>query len=143
MAAARDSMALRVTNRTVSGSPLSLSRDPKVVIVHDYVTQRGGAERVVLDLLRSFPGARLVTACFEATATYPRFSEYEIETLWTNRVPLFRRDPRRAFPFLARAFASHVINDADLVICSSSGWAHRVSTSAPKIVYCHNPARWL
>ncbi len=30
-----------------------------------------------------------------------------------------------------------------VVICSSSGWSHGIKTSAPKIVYCHNPARWL
>src|SRR5664279_4542590 len=141
--ASGDRIAVRVTNTTLSGSPSSVARDPRIVLVHDYVTQRGGAERVVLDLLRSFPGARLVTACFEAKATYPRFAEYDIETLWPNRFPMFRQDPRTAFPFLARAFARHVIRDADLVICSSSGWAHRVTTSAPKIVYCHNPARWL
>src|SRR5664279_1937624 len=141
--ASGDRIAVRVTNTTLSGSPSSVARDPRIVLVHDYVTQRGGAERVVLDLLRSFPGARLVTACFEAKATYPRFAEYDIETLWPNRFPMFRQDPRTAFPFLAKAFSRHVIRDADLVICSSSGWAHRVTTSAPKIVYCHNPARWL
>jgi glycosyltransferase involved in cell wall biosynthesis len=48
-----------------------------------------------------------------------------------------------AFPVLARAFGSCVIEDADVVVCSSSGWSHRVVTSAPKVVYCHNPARWL
>ncbi len=58
-------------------------------------------------------------------------------------MPALRRDPRRAFPFLAQAFKRHEIRDADVVVCSSSGWAHRVSTPAPKIVYCHNPARWL
>ena len=115
----------------------------KVVIVHDYVTQRGGAERVVLELLSSFSEARLVTSALEPSTTYPEFAQFEIETLWLNKVRPLRRDPRRAFPFLASAFRRHVVKDADLVIASSSGWAHRVQTSAPKIVYCHNPARWL
>lgn len=115
----------------------------KVVVVHDYVTQRGGAERVVLELLSCFPGARLVTSVFEPTTTYPDFADHDVETLWLNRFKSFRTDPRRAFPFLARAFNRHVVQDADLVIASSSGWAHRVHTEAPKIVYCHNPARWL
>ncbi len=115
----------------------------KVVVAHDYVTQRGGAERVVLELLECFPDTRLVTSVFEPTTTYPEFGHYEVETLWLNRFKSFRKDPRRAFPLLARAFNRHVIRDADLVIASSSGWAHRVHTQAPKIVYCHNPARWL
>ena len=33
--------------------------------------------------------------------------------------------------------------EADVVVCSSSGWAHAVSTSGAKLVYCHAPARWL
>ncbi len=114
-----------------------------VVIVHDYVTQRGGAERVVLELLRAFPGARLLTSCFNPKTSYPEFREHQIETLWVDRFPPFRRDPRLAFPFLASAFRRRWIFDADVVVCSSSGWAHRVSTAAAKVVYCHSPARWL
>lgn len=117
--------------------------DERIVVVHDYLTQRGGAERVVLDLLRAFPGARLVTSVWNKAQTFPEFEEYDVETLPLDRVAAFRSDPRRAFPFLARAFAGHAITDADAVVCSTSGWAHRVTTTAPKVVYCHNPARWL
>jgi len=120
-----------------------MSGGARVVIVHDYLTQRGGAERVALDLLRAFPGCRLVTSCWHPEGTYPGFQNYDIETLWVDKFGPLRRDPRRSFPFLAKAFEHHVIDAADLVLCSSSGWAHRVTTSAPKVVYCHNPARWL
>jgi glycosyltransferase involved in cell wall biosynthesis len=116
---------------------------PRVVVVHDYATQRGGAERVVLRLLQAFPGSTLVTSCWNPPATYPEFGDYSVQTLWPDRVSPFRRDPRRAFPFLAAVFSRHAIVNADVVLCSSSGWAHRVATTAPKVVYCHNPARWL
>jgi glycosyltransferase involved in cell wall biosynthesis len=115
----------------------------RVVIVHDYLTQRGGAERVVLDLLKAFPGARVVTSCWNRETTFPDFADVDVETLWPGRVGVFRRDPRRAFPVLAGAFSRHLVDDADVVVCSSSGWAHRVRSTAPKVVYCHNPARWL
>lgn len=111
--------------------------------MHDYLTQRGGAERVTLELMRTFPNARLITSCWNPATTFTEFVDYDTETLWTNRVRALRDDPRRAFPFLGKAFSEVVIDDADVVICSSSGWAHRVTTSAPKLVYCHNPARWL
>jgi glycosyltransferase involved in cell wall biosynthesis len=114
-----------------------------VVVVHDYATQFGGAERVVLRLLQAFPGSTLVTSCWNPLTTYPEFRDYDVETLWPDRVNSFRRDPRRAFPVLAAAFSRHAIVNADVVLCSSSGWAHRVATTAPKIVYCHSPARWL
>lgn len=97
---------------------------------------------MVLDLLRAFPGARLVTSVWHRDQTFPEFEQYDVETLWLDKVGAFRVDPRRAFPLLARAWGGHVIDDADAVVCSTSGWAHRVSTPAAKVVYCHNPARW-
>ena len=115
----------------------------RTVVVHDYLTQRGGAERVVLAMLRALPGARLVTSVYDPDGTYPEFREHEVETLWPDRVGLFRDDPRRALPVLAHAFSRHRIDDADVVLCSSSGWAHGVTTSARKVVYCYTPARWL
>ena len=36
----------------------------RVAIVHDYLTQRGGAERVALEMTRAFPGATLYTTVF-------------------------------------------------------------------------------
>lgn len=116
---------------------------PRVVVVHDYLSQRGGAERVVLAILGAFPGARLVTSVHSPERTFAAFADHEIETLWPDRVPAFRSDPRRALPVLAGAFSRHVIDDADVVVCSSSGWSHGIGSTAPKVVYCHTPARWL
>jgi len=117
--------------------------EPRVAIVHDYLTQRGGAERVVLALMRTFPQSRLYTSVYSAAGTFPEFAEQGVETTWLDRVPALRQDPRRALPLLAPTFGGLVIEDADIVIASSSGWAHGVRTSAPKIVYCYNPPRWL
>jgi glycosyltransferase involved in cell wall biosynthesis len=114
----------------------------RVVIVHDYLTQRGGAERVVLAMLGVFPDARLVTSIYDPDGTYPEFGRYRVETL-LPRLPFVRRDPRLALPILAPVFGRHRVRDADVVVCSSSGWAHGVGSSAPKVVYCHTPARWL
>jgi glycosyltransferase involved in cell wall biosynthesis len=115
----------------------------RVAIVHDYLTQRGGAERVVLALADAFPGARLVTSVYAPRATYPEFANAGVETILPGWLPFVARNHRVAFPVLGPAFAQHRIRDADVVICSSSGWAHGVATDAPKVVYCHTPARWL
>lgn len=114
-----------------------------IVIVHDYITQRGGAERVVLALLRTFPEAELVTSLYEPQATFPEFARYNVHPLWSDRISAFRHNHTLAYPVLPLVF-SRAIKNADAVICSSSGWAHAVRTgSIPKLVYCHNPARWL
>lgn len=115
----------------------------KVLVVHDYLTQRGGAERVALSLLRAFPGSTMLTSIYDPGATYPGFAEHDVRTLWLDRVPAFRADPRRAMPVLAHAYGRAQAGDADVVVCSSSGWAHGVPSRVPKVVYCHTPARWL
>jgi glycosyltransferase involved in cell wall biosynthesis len=115
----------------------------RVVIVHDYLTQRGGAERVVLAMLHTFPEARLLTSIYSPERTFPEFTAYRVETLLPRRLPLLANDARLALPILATVFGRHVVEDADVVLCSSSGWAHGIGSTAPKIVYCHSPARWL
>ena len=116
-----------------------------VSVAHDYCTQRGGAERVALTLLQAFPEAELVTSLHERDDTFGGFQDYAIRTSGLQRYAAFRRDPRHAFPFLAKAWDRLHATEASAVVCSSSGWAHgvHVPPGVRKIVYCHNPARWL
>src|SRR5581483_8065192 len=114
----------------------------RVAIVHDYLTQRGGAERVVLALLRAFPGAPVHTSLYDPQGTFPEFAAADVRAMPINRVAALRRNHRAALPLLAPSFSRHRV-DADVVVCSSSGWAHGVRTEGRKLVYCHAPARWL
>lgn len=118
------------------------TKGPTIAIVHDYLTQRGGAERVVLSLLQAFPGAELYTSLYEASHTYPAFQPATIRTSALNRWRLLRYKHRLAFPLLPIIFSEMMIR-ADVCICSSSGWAHGAQTTGRKIVYCYTPARWL
>ena len=113
-----------------------------VALVHDYLTQRGGAERVVLAMTETFPDAPLYTSLYEPGDTYPEFGAREIHTTWLSRVGAVRRHHRLAFPVLAPVMSRFTI-DADVAICSSSGWAHGAHVTGHRIVYCHAPARWL
>jgi glycosyltransferase involved in cell wall biosynthesis len=131
------------SNVTTLASRRTGKSGPRVVIAHDYLTQSGGAERVVLALLEAFPDAPIVTSVYDAEGTFPQFRGHEIRTSALQKVSAFRRDPRRALALLPKAWSSTVINDADIVVCSSTGFSHGVRTDAPKLVYCHNPARWL
>ena len=114
----------------------------KVALVHDYLSQRGGAERVFLSMCRAFPEAEVFASLYEPDLTFPEFAELNIRTTSVNRSRLLRQNHRLALPFLATTFSRLEI-DADMTICSSSGWAHGVRTRGTKVVYCHNPARWL
>ena len=113
-----------------------------MALVHDYLTQRGGAERVALTLAGGYPDAVVHTSLYDPGATFPGFADHDVRTLPLDRVRLLRDHHRLALPLLAPSFSRlHV--DADVTVCSSSGWAHGAHTSGAKIVYCHNPARWL
>jgi len=119
-----------------------VNRRPRVAIAHDYLTQRGGAERVVLAMARAFPDAPVHTTLYEPEQTYPEFRAVDVRTSPINRVGLLRRHHRLALPLLAPAAEATRI-DADVVLASSSGWAHGFRTSGRLLVYCHTPARWL
>lgn len=118
-----------------------VSRTP-VAIAHDYLTQAGGAERVVLDLAEAFPDAPIYTTLYHPDGTFPEFAELPVRTGPLNRVGLLRRDHRLAFPALAPVVSRTRI-DADITIASTSGWAHGMRTTGRLVVYCHAPARWL
>jgi glycosyltransferase involved in cell wall biosynthesis len=113
-----------------------------IALVHDYLTQRGGAERVALTLTRAFPEAPLYTSLYEPSKTFPEFATIDVRPLPLNRLAPLRKKHRLALPLLAPAF-SRLHLEHDLVVCSSSGWAHGTRAGGRKVVYCHTPARWL
>jgi len=125
-------------------SPRSSGTRPRVAIAHDYLTQRGGAERVVLAMVRAFPDATVYTTLYDPDGTYPEFRDARIVVSPLNRIGLLRRNHRLALPLLP--LASWALRpDAEVVVASSSGWAHGFhhSPTSKVLVYCHAPARWL
>jgi glycosyltransferase involved in cell wall biosynthesis len=113
-----------------------------VALAHDYLTQRGGAERVVLAMHEALPDAPIHTSLYERATTFPEFAAADIRVSALDRIGPVRRNHRLALPLLAPTVSSMRV-DADVVVCSSSGWAHGVRTDGQKVVYCHAPARWL
>ena len=78
-----------------------MTGDGSVALVHDYLTQRGGAERVVLALHRAFPDAPIFTSLYDRDGTFPEFAQLEIKTSLLNRVAALRKNHRAALPLLA------------------------------------------
>lgn len=119
-----------------------MSSSVRVALAHDYLTQRGGAERVAAIMAEAFPGAPLHTTLYEPDGTFDDFRGLTVKTSMLNRVPAFRHDHRIALPFYAPVVSGLKV-DADVLLASSSGWAHGISCTGRKVVYCHAPARWL
>src|SRR4051794_35501450 len=125
-------------------SPRLRMRMSDVAVVHDYLNQRGGAERVALELARLYPEAPIYTSLYRAGSTFPEFAERDVRQSYVGRLPI-DHGFRNLFPLYPSAFRSFGVLDQRLVLTSSSGWAHGVRTAlgATHIVYCHTPARWL
>jgi glycosyltransferase involved in cell wall biosynthesis len=132
----------RRSNATeVAGDSHSFGR---VAIVHDYLNQRGGAEKVVLELSNMWPEAPIYTSLYRPDSTFEEFRGRDIRTSFLDRIPA-DRGFRNLFPLYPAAFWSFGKIDADVVVASSSGWAHmaRAGEGAVHVVYCYTPARWL
>ncbi len=55
----------------------------RVALVHDYLNEFGGAERVLLALSEIYPGAPIYTAFYkEGSTAYERFKKRKIVTSW-------------------------------------------------------------
>jgi glycosyltransferase involved in cell wall biosynthesis len=116
----------------------------KVALVHDYLTQRGGAERVVLAFHELFPEAPIFTSLYDPEDTFPEYADRDIRTSFMQSLP-HKGDAFRALLMLYPvAFSKVELEGYDLVLSSSSGWAHGVDAGdAVHVCYCYTPARWL
>jgi len=113
-----------------------------VALAHDYATQRGGAERVALIMAQAFPDAPMYTTLYDPAGTFPEFGSLDLRTSSINRLALLRRHHRLALPVLASAVSGTPVQ-AQVLLASSTGWAHGFPATGRKVVYCHAPARWL
>jgi glycosyltransferase involved in cell wall biosynthesis len=139
-----ESQLLELVPKRSEGTERRGFSSTKVAIVHDYLNQRGGAERVVLELSEMWPRAPVYTSLYRPGSTFPGFERREIRATVLDRLPV-DRGFRNLFPLYPAAFRMLGEIDADVVLASSSGWAHmaRAKPMALHVVYCHTPARWL
>jgi len=117
---------------------------PRVAIVHDYLNQMGGAERVVGTLHRMFPEAPIFTTIVDRERLLPELRDATIHTTWMQRIPGIQRRFKLFFWLYPLAMRSMKLRDYDLVISSSSayGKAAPVRKGALHLCYCHTPMRF-
>src|SRR3989344_6167907 len=94
----------------------------KVALVHDYLKDFGGAERVLEALCQIWPKAPIYTAFYkEGSSAYERFKKRKIVVSWAHRIPLFSSVLHSPLRFLAPLiWNSFDFSDFDVVIGSSS-----------------------
>ena len=117
----------------------------KTAIVHDYLAQAGGAERVAAALHALFPDAPLFTSVYDEKATLAYFRDIPVRTSFLQRWPLSsQRLHKLALPLYPAAFEHFDFHGYDLVVSSSSSFAKGVITPPETchVCYCHTPARF-
>lgn len=120
---------------------------PKVALVHDYVKEFGGAERVLLTLSEMYPQAPLYTAFLVPNSTFAKaLSDKKIITSWAN---CFLRWGNLHSPFrflIPLIWPRFNFQNFDIVINSASGYMPegiRIPPCTLHLCYCHTPPRWL
>ncbi len=121
----------------------------KIAIVHDYIKEYGGAERVLERLLKIYPKATVYTTVYLPEFLGPhksRFSEYKIRTSFLQYIP-FKAKLISPFRLLSPlAFKLFNFSGYDLIIASQTGayFPNVIDKEKAKLIcYTHTPPRYL
>lgn len=116
----------------------------KIALVHDYLVQYGGAERVLQSFCEMFPYAPIYTLLHDEKAMRGRFSDRHIIPSFLQRLP-FARSRHRLFPLLMPiAIEQFDFSRYDVVLSDSSSYAKGIITGSgtEHICYMHTPMRY-
>ncbi len=113
-------------------------------LVHDYLNQYGGAERVLEAMHDLAPNAPVYTSMYAPDQMPPEYRGWDIRTSWIDRVPRARTNHQIVLPAYPFAFERLQVAPCDLVLSSSSAWAKMVQPprGAVHVSYIHSPMRF-
>lgn len=116
----------------------------KVALVHDFLLDIRGAERVFLEMCEMWPQADIYTAVYDEAGTEGRFADRAVHSSFLQRIRPSARTFRALLPLYPAAIESLDLRGYDLVVSSSSAWAHAVlcDERSVHVSYCHNPFRY-
>ncbi len=117
---------------------------PRTALVHDFLVSVRGADRVFLEICDLWPEADIFTPVYDERGTDGRLSGRAVHTSFLQRARPTARTFRALLPLYPAAIESFDLSEYELVISSSSAWAHAVICDEPTVhvSYCHNPFRY-
>ncbi len=121
----------------------------KIAIVHEMLIKLWWAEKVVENWTKLFPEAHIFTLMYDESKVWKLFPKNKIHpqvfASKTQKVYNFTKKQRLCLPFMAASIENFDFSTYDIVLISSSGFAHGAITKpeAKTIVYYHAPARYL
>ncbi|HBI34407.1 MAG TPA: glycosyl transferase [Candidatus Moranbacteria bacterium] len=118
----------------------------KVAIVHDFLVQWGGAERVLKELSDMYPEAPIFTLLYDKEKMKGLLDERDIRPSYLQKFPTFlKKRYRFLLPFFPVIPETFDLREYDLVISSSSAWSKGIVTKLDTvhIAYLHSPMRFV
>lgn len=116
----------------------------KIALVHDYLVQYGGAERVLEAFTELWPYASIYTILYDPEAMRGKFADKRIYTSFLQKWPIARRHHRLFPPLMPLAIEQFDFRDYDVVLSDSSSYAKGIITRPETlhISYVHTPMRY-
>ena len=117
----------------------------KIALIHDYLNQYGGAERVLETLLEIYPNADVYTLLYDKSQMPDSINKASVKKSFLNKFPFSKFYYEYLLPFYPIAVESFDTRRYDLVISNSSAWSKGAITNVGTchIVYCLNPMRFV
>ncbi len=108
-----------------------------VALVHDYLNQRGGAERVFARIAEGWPDAPVYTALYDPAVTGDLIPPERVRVSYLSRIPYSGRFFRALAPLYPRAFESFDLSEYDTIVSSTTAWAKGVIVPPGAVHVCY------
>ncbi len=117
----------------------------KIALVHDHLTQNGGAEKVLDKLHEVYHDSPIYTLVYDKQKMPPHFQEKNIKTSFIQKFPGGVKKFEWFLTFMPAATENYNLSEYDVVLSSASGFSKGIITKpgALHICYCHTPTRYL
>jgi len=117
----------------------------KVAIVHYWLVNMRGGEKVVEALCELFPDADIFTHVYDPSAISDKINRHNIRTTFIQKLPGATHHYQKYLPFMPLALEQLDLRNYDIVISSESGPSKGVlvSPDTMHICYCHTPMRYI
>ncbi|MBL9152516.1 MAG: glycosyltransferase [Verrucomicrobiales bacterium] len=116
----------------------------RLTLVHDFLIQMGGAERVVEVMAEAFPSAPIVTSATFGANLFPAFRSSRVRNTWMQYLPGMRKHHKKLFFLYPLAFKCLRLFQTDIAWISSSSFSKWIPKPAGSrfVCYCHTPPRF-
>lgn len=116
-----------------------------IALVHDHLTQVGGAERVLKIFHELFPDAPIYTLIHDSKKIGPLLDGANVRPSFLQRLPFSKQKYQWLLPLMPTATESYDLSGYDIVLSSASAFAKGILTKSTTlhICYCHTPTRYL